>query len=257
MEAEEEKIVGHAKEAIHALTDKKKSWKEKIGSFLWEILIIIIAVNLTIWFHSWSDKRHERELEKEFLIGTKGDLETIKNSLEHNYIRFEKSVNEYYNTIWKQINEQRIDKDYVDSNATRLLLSGNNFIYDNSRFESYKFSGNLRLVENAELLKDITHLYFLLENQVESDKAYYGGKGNSFLPVFAKNNKRVSHFSDILNTPEITSILSSYVDTSNENLYFKQRLLLEVEKVITEIDKELKDRFGYEPPKEEAKKSGE
>ncbi|MDR2148634.1 MAG: hypothetical protein LBE91_19510 [Tannerella sp.] len=34
MEAAEEKIVGHAKEAIHALTDKKKNRWEKIGKFL-------------------------------------------------------------------------------------------------------------------------------------------------------------------------------------------------------------------------------
>ena len=52
MEAEEEKLLEHAKEAVHALTDKKKSWKAKIGSFLWEILVIVIAVNLTIWFHN-------------------------------------------------------------------------------------------------------------------------------------------------------------------------------------------------------------
>ena len=46
--AEEEKIRQHAKHALQALTDKKRGWKEKLKDFLWEILIIIIAVNITL-----------------------------------------------------------------------------------------------------------------------------------------------------------------------------------------------------------------
>jgi len=42
--AEEEKIREHAKEALLALTDKRKSWKEKTKDFLWEILIIIVDI---------------------------------------------------------------------------------------------------------------------------------------------------------------------------------------------------------------------
>ena len=119
MEAEEEKIVEHAKEAIHALTDKKTNWKAKIGSFLWEILIIIIAVNLTIWFHNWNEKRHERELEKEFLIGIRDDLQKVNGSLDY----FFKSINitiDYYDSVWVQINEHRIDKEFIDKSRKNL-----------------------------------------------------------------------------------------------------------------------------------------
>jgi len=54
--AEEEKIREHAKRALQALMDKTKKWKDRIKDFLWEVFIIVVAVNITLWFHNWSDK---------------------------------------------------------------------------------------------------------------------------------------------------------------------------------------------------------
>jgi len=72
--AEEEKIRGNAKRALQALTDKTKNWKGRIKDFLWEVFIILVAVNITIWFHDWSQKRHEQAQVKEFLISTRESL---------------------------------------------------------------------------------------------------------------------------------------------------------------------------------------
>jgi len=245
MEAEEEKIVGHAKEAIHALADKKKNWKEKIGGFLWEILIIVIAVNLTIWFHGWNEKRHERKLEKEFLIGTKSDLEVIKNYLEKSLAEFEKPLLNYYDTVMTQIIEHRIDKVFIDANYG-YLLSGNYFGYDNSRFESFKASGNLRLIENAELLKGITHLYTILTEQIEFDKVYFTGRREAYFNHILPKLNVNPLLSDVLNIPEVKSLIFYYRDAADENVRDKQRLVRMIEYVTNEIDKELKDSFDYE-----------
>ena len=66
--AEEEKIRQHAKHALQSLTDKEKGWKARLIDFAWEVFIIIVAVDVTLWFHNYSDKRRERQQAKEFLI---------------------------------------------------------------------------------------------------------------------------------------------------------------------------------------------
>ena len=258
MEAEEEKIVEHAKEAIHALTDKKKNWKAKIGSFLWEILIIIIAVNLTIGFHNWNEKRHERELEKEFLIGTRDDLDIIKNDLDRRLMYYHQPTLDYYNMVWKQINERRIDKTYVDSNSNRLLLA-DYFRYDNSRFESFKSSGYLRLIKNPALLLDITHLYAdNFPTQVDWDHLLFNERRQGYIAYIAPkariDSSGITYISDLLDIPEVKFQIKWQRYLIRENQSSKRELMRLVERIMGEIDKELKDRFGYEFKKEEGKK---
>jgi len=50
------------------------SFWEKVKEVAIEIFIIVFAVTLSIWLHSWSDHRHEQKEVEEFLSGLKGDL---------------------------------------------------------------------------------------------------------------------------------------------------------------------------------------
>ena len=70
----EEKVIQHTKKAIHVVGDKEKSWAARIKEFLYEILIIVIAVSITLWMHNWNDKKHDHKTEVEFLKGIKEDL---------------------------------------------------------------------------------------------------------------------------------------------------------------------------------------
>ena len=204
--AEEEKIREHAKQALQALTDKKKGWKEKIKDFLWEILIIVVAINLTLWFHNWSDKRLDRELEKDFLIGTRNDMNGIMHELDSGVVRFQ-PILDYYDSVWTQINEHRIDKAFVDTNSWKLREE-NYFVYNNSRFESFKSSGYLRLIENHRLSEEITYLYTaILPFQLEADKSVYD-KRESELTTYISSKVRMDYegnmyVSEILNNPEV------------------------------------------------------
>ena len=47
----EEKVIQHAKKAIHSVGDKKRSWPVRIKEFLYEIIIIVLAVSITLWMH--------------------------------------------------------------------------------------------------------------------------------------------------------------------------------------------------------------
>ena len=67
-------ILKHAKKSYTILKSTGKDWGHKLKEIIIEILIIVFAVSISIWFHNWSEKRHEDKEEKEFFIGFRKDL---------------------------------------------------------------------------------------------------------------------------------------------------------------------------------------
>jgi len=248
--AEEEKIREHAKQALEALTDKKKKWKDRLQGFLWEILIIVVAINLTLWFHNWNDKKHDRELEKNFLIGTRNDLNNIKNDLEFSLNAYQYTL-DYYDSVWVQVNEHRINKAFVDTNSFHLINS-RNFLYDNSRFENFKSSGYLRLIENDSLSREITLLCsVILPAQVLADNMIYDERRRDFITYIGSKTRINSsddlyYVSDLLNLPEVQFQIKWQRRMLKERKVHKQQTMQEIDFIITQIDKELKTRFKYE-----------
>ena len=249
MEAEEEKIVEHAKEAIHALTDKKKNWKEKIGGFLWEILIIIIAVNLTIWFHSWSDKRHEQALVKEFLIDTRKSMVNDTIGIRA-YINFMTNVPlVYYDSVLSQINNKKIDAHYIDSHIM-TLTQNTGILFNFSTYQGFSSANNFRLIKNYSLSHSLIALYTEIYPQY---KVIWQQLDDRRRDAFDKyiaiktgyyNNGKVK-LSSIINQPEVIYVFQMgdfRIKNSNESF---EELIGIINYYITLIDKELKDRFDY------------
>ncbi|ANI88939.1 hypothetical protein A9P82_06300 [Arachidicoccus ginsenosidimutans] len=248
--AEEEKIIAHAKQAVHALTNKNKKWKEKIQDFLLEILIIIIAVSITLWFHNWNDEKHDKEIEKNFLIGTRNDLAEIDSNLFADIQDFQPTI-DYYDSAITELDSNRINSKYLDTNSG-FLLNTEYFNFDNSRFESFKSSGYLRLIENQKLLSNITRLYIttlpftanndanLFDSRRIDYKNFIGNKtGKYAFDGFVPIDK-------IIRQPEVEYHIRFYGSWLNEAKRHKKELMKDIETVTKEIDTELKDRFDYD-----------
>src|ERR1700712_5728576 len=72
--AEDEIIKKHTKAVYTTMTDRNKKWLHKLKDILLEVLIIVFAVSVSIWFHSWAEDRKDAKEEKEFYSGLKEDL---------------------------------------------------------------------------------------------------------------------------------------------------------------------------------------
>jgi hypothetical protein len=93
----EEKIIQHSHNAVNLLKSKTKPIKEKILEFLEEIVIIIVAVSLTLAFHNWNDRRNEREIARNFLVGIRQDLLVDAGNIKEGIKEFQPVV-DYYDT---------------------------------------------------------------------------------------------------------------------------------------------------------------
>ena len=246
--AEEEKIREHAKHALQALTDKTKKWKDRIKDFLWEVFIILVAVNITLWFHNWSDKRHERAQVKEFLISTRESLIQDTTNIR-NYITF--MTNEtlvYYDSILSQINRNEINTLYIDSHSG-LLLNDRSVIPNYSFYQSFNSNNNLRLIENRKLLNDIISLYSASFPNLQANmKAFQDMRFAGFEKYIGTKTKFDSNgikLSQILNQLDVKYLIQIsdlfIVDLNRQS----ENLIEQIALVIQEIDQELKTQYGY------------
>src|SRR5574337_561359 len=80
----QDEVAKHTKKIYRAWKSPQHSVAEKIKEIIIEIFIIVFAVTISIWFHNWSDHRHEQDEVMEFLRGLKGDLTEDIRQLEAN-----------------------------------------------------------------------------------------------------------------------------------------------------------------------------
>lgn len=238
----EEKIIKHAHNAVHIAEDRSKPWNHKIKELLEEILIIIVAVSITLAFHNWNDWRSERKIEKEFLAGTSEDLKKSAELVDAG-VRDLSYGAKYYDKVWQQIKTNKIDAAYIDTNSYQLMNTSY-FVFDNGRFEGFKSSGYLRLIENQALLKDITTLFTLsIPFQERADDMIYSDRRKIYYETIGTkapmDTNKVVHVSKIINDPAVRYQIVFYGNYIHERMRQKKDLAAEMRSVAAEIDKEL------------------
>lgn len=242
----EEKIIDHTEKAIKAVLSKERKWYEKLKEFLFEILIIVIAVSLTLWLHNLNDRRHEDKQERDFLVGIREDLKRDTSSLNKG-IAWSNDVLIYYGRVWEQIYSHNIDARYVDANWDNMLNTSY-LSFDYSLFESFESSGNLRLIENKNLLKEITHIYADLMPFIENaDKEGFGFRHDNFAQYIGRkaqiDSSGVIHVSKLLDDPAVRyQILSDRQFLEERKTHF-EALKNNMTDLINEINAEVNKHF--------------
>lgn len=242
----EEKIIQHSSNALHVLQNKEKGWGKKLKEFFEEILIIVFAVSITLVLHNWNDGRHERRLAREFLEGIKSDLDSGAVDLKDGLTYFQPTI-DYFVNVREQFRTQRFNDAYLDSNSWAL---GNTlyFSFDMGRFEAFKSSGYLRLIENQTLLKRLMTLYTIsIPFQVEADhlvfdnrRRYYDehiGPKASFVLANPGDGRILA--SKLIDDPFFRYYIIDYSSYLQERKTQKAELAREMKETAAEIAKEL------------------
>jgi len=238
----EEKIIKHTEKALKIMSNKEKTWLGKIKELTEEVIIIVFAVSITLAFHNWNDERNERKMEREFLAGVSSDLKAEARNLGGSLADLNITAN-YYDTVWQQIISNKVDAAYIDSNSSQLTNTLF-FVFNSGRFEGFKSSGYLRLIENKKLLKHLTDLYIIaMPFQAHADEMVYDSRRtdyNTYIGVKAPmDSKKIVHVSQILNDPAVRHQIVYYGGYLHERIRQKTQLVESMKKVADEIDKEL------------------
>jgi len=153
----EDEIRKHGKKIYETWTARELSFWHKVKDFILEIVIIVFAVTISIWFHNRSEHSHQQEDVKTFLLGLQKDLTSDINEMnddKHSYQMQKAAFSYINNTKLGEILSPDSLRHYSGWIYNTTALDPNN-----GRFEGFKSSGKIGLIENDSLQNDIMDLY--------------------------------------------------------------------------------------------------
>jgi hypothetical protein len=146
-----------------------------------EILLVVIGILLALQIDTWNNGNIDRRKEKEYLSNLIEDLET-QRQLVSSQIRHEARMRNKCENALKQLKTEKINFDSLTvflGDVTRRT-----FVVNDPTFQDLKSSGNILLIRNNTLRKQILSFYQYLEY--------------SALVVHTSNETSIAGFRDFL-----------------------------------------------------------
>lgn len=168
----EQEVIKHTKKVYEIGNSKEHSFWHKVKELVIEIFIIVFAVSLSIWLHSWSEHRREQKEVKIFLLGLKSDIsEDIRET--KGLIKTYKNYGESYRYLSNLTAANSHAKNDTLTDVLKGLFS-NAYLRPNiSRYSGFSASGRLLNIENEKLSQDILNFYQELIPRIKSSENGY------------------------------------------------------------------------------------
>ena len=236
----ESEVSKHIKRTYKIWKKPGINWKEKLTEIIIEILIIVFAVSLSLYFERWREKQHDRQIEKHFLTGLRSDLQNDIKEMSSDSIFYSQEAKglKYF------FSANNYSPDSV--HAFRVaLVDFTQLIPNTNRYEALKSSGKLDVIENGALLDSIANLYQdeipgLIEVFI---KPFNEFKSRELIP-FLDNHLMIDsngneNLEQVLKTPVARNYLKRW--DYPERIADRYHKVINASKnIITQIDEELK-----------------
>jgi hypothetical protein len=232
----QDEIIKHTKKLHVAMSNKDHSIKEKATEILIEICIIVFAVTLSIWLHSWSEHKHEQEEVSVFLGNLKNDLQNDLKILDEVKGEYEKANLGYEKIL--ALTPHQLDS-IQKSNATVYFpVYSQGQKLNNANYEGFKSSGKIGYIED-EILKQkiLTYYQQWVPITSEVDKIY-----NDFL--FKCFDKMIDNAdksdAKLYADPKFKKTIFFLIRLGKNNIrVYDQNVRQQTIKLIKEIEKEM------------------
>lgn len=149
-----DEITKHTTKIYREVKNKRHSTAEKIKEVAIEIFIIVFAVTLSIWLHSWSEHRHEQEEVTKFLKELRENLAADIKVLEDNKNAALFLTKDYKFVL--NLKEDEVSNGEIYNHLNFFLLNTN---FNVGTYEGFKSSGKIATIENDKLKYNILNYY--------------------------------------------------------------------------------------------------
>jgi hypothetical protein len=217
---------------------KKIDWPTKIV----ELIVVIAGVTIAFSLNNWNENRKAKKLEAKFYASFVSELEEDMDLLQ-NYL----DTIPHYLDLNSKLLSVISDRDYENDSLFTFVY--NSYAYFEFRprsttYDALKASGNLGLIGDFSLMKEITELYsYHYQNVQIIDEAHNDLQFKNVNPYLQKN-LRLRDNNQILNPEIITETYfinlvynRQYLLTSKQEIY--QFTLDQVKQVKSRIENEL------------------
>jgi hypothetical protein len=241
----ENEIIKHAKKVYTVFQSAGIGIKDKLKDIVIEIVIIVFAVSISIWFHNWSESIHDHGEEIEFLTGLKQDLQSDIDNMEGSrdfYITTVQGIRYFLNSS----KGGSLQKDSIMKYSS-VFFSSTDLDPHVGRYEGLKSSGKFKIVRNKELLNTIIDFHETLVQRIQVlDEKYYQHKEK--LEAVVEQHVELSKDGSIRNAGQVLKRsdvrilleLSGGLITNNI-IGVHDRGIKKCHDIMSQIDKEIKD----------------
>ena len=232
----QEEILKHTKKVYSEMKNTDHSFWHKTKEILIEIGIIVFAVTLSIWLHSWSEHRHQQKEVKSFLTNLKSDLTkdiTSLNDERSEYLRLNKEYE-----ILSNITSTKLDSLIKAKSFVKVPIHTTGKKTNDGNYEGFKTSGKLGYVENEELKQLFIKYYQQTVPMIdEVDKIY---SGSMFKMIDFKIDNAGQSDKIKYTNPKFTEISKYIIMIGNNNVrVYDDYGIKDAKEIIKQIDIEL------------------
>lgn len=234
----QEEVKKHTKKIFKTVKNPTYSFGEKAKEITIEIFIIVFAVTLSIYLHSWSVHRHEQEQVNVFLTNLREDLVKDIEGLKRDKKKYV-ILNEKYTSVLNLTPSQLDSLKRAGSKVQFPLYVFGNKI-NNGNYEGFKTSGKIGFIENEKLKKLILAYYQTdVPDIIEADKMYA-------LLVFKAIDSQVEYAAktdkEKYLDPKFKERIVYLVGLGENNIEgYDKKGIKHASEILKEIDKELKE----------------
>ena len=213
-------------------TNRKKLLKEnKTTSYLkyaiGEIVLVVIGILIALQINNWNERRHDRQLERQYLEGFKADFQADNKQFSY-----------FKNAVPKKIQALLLARDYIfqspeikdtlkfiDTLGYGGVGSRTSLFENRATYKDIISTGNLRLIQNKKLRQAILAYYQYSENSetyLSNLRTDYSSYMNSLYP-YDRSNSFKPYPKEI---PKIMAALKNdkYLMLTNDELAFAYAL---------------------------------
>jgi len=228
----QEEVAKHTKKLYQAVTKPGHTVFEKLKEIAIEIFIIVFAVTLSIWLHSWSDHRHEQKEVREFLKGLRDDLTkdtAMLKAKRATVARLDfgyRSLSALPGTPAADTISDKKISGYLDVDISVLRPAI-------GRYEGFKSSGKMETIEDDSLKQSMLKYYEQRMPDIIYGENFVNSIQLKLLDLEMDNKMPLREF---IKADKVQSLLSISHQNFDNNIREYSELLHEVEKIIKLID---------------------
>lgn len=235
-------IIKQSSRIVGLLKDKDQKLKHKVGEIFIEIIIIVFAITLSLFFERWRQNVEDHNLEKTFLQGLKIDLAKDVDQLNVSsakWIELKNAVH-YFIRPENQINWQQDSINFYGFKVFHNVY----FFPSTNRYEALKSTGKINVIEDKQLQNNIVDLYQTKIPDLQQQVNFFNNFANSQVMNYLVNNlKRDSNNNALLDKSFFTDIrlrnLFSFYSIE-DILKRSDSTINKSEEILKEIDKSLR-----------------
>ena len=176
---------------------------------LGEIVLVVIGILIALQINNWNEDRKNALLERDYLHAISADLENLIVATQRIYVdRFDQKI-ENLKLAKTYAEDPYALKDtltFLNTVSIGAMSFSGLYLADDGAYQELISTGNLRLIKNDSLRKQLSEFYTEMKVQSEMSTVYtsnYGQTLNSIRPFDSENP-------DVINKHDIQEFLDEF-----------------------------------------------